>query len=40
MLTVFVFSVDEIINKVFIIFCWFLLAFAICNHQRKIKLYM
>ena len=38
MLTVLVFYVDEIINKVFIVFCWFLLAFAICKHQRKIKL--
>ena len=35
MLTVLVFYVDEIINKVFIIvFCWFLLAFAICKHQQ------
>ena len=30
--TVLVFHVDEIINKVFIVFCWFLLAFAICKH--------
>ena len=34
MLTVLVFYVDEIINKIFIVFCWFLLAFAICKHQR------
>ena len=34
MLTVLVFYVDEIINKVFIVFCWFLLAFAICKHHR------
>ena len=40
MLTVLVFYVDEIINKVFIVFCWFLLAFAICKHQRKIKLWI
>ena len=33
MLTVLVFYVDEIINKIFIVFCWFLLAFAICKHQ-------
>ena len=30
MITVIVFYVDEIINKIFIVFCWFLLAFAIC----------
>ena len=34
MLTVPVFYVDEIINKVFILICWFLLAFAIRKHQR------
>ena len=34
MLTVLVFYVDEIIHKVFIVFCWFLLAFAICKRQR------
>ena len=34
MLTALVFYVDEIINKVFIVFRWFLLAFAICKHQR------
>ena len=33
-LTVLVFYVGEIINKIFIAFCWFLLAFAICKHQR------
>ena len=33
MLTVLVFYVDEIINKIFTVFCWFLLAFAICKHQ-------
>ena len=38
MLTVLVFHVDEIINKVFILFCWFLLVFAIGKEQRKIKL--
>ena len=34
MLTVLVFYVDETINKISIVFSWFLLAFAICNHQR------
>ena len=38
MLTVLVFYVDEIINKIVFVFCWFLLAFVICKHQRKIKL--
>ena len=38
MLTVLVCYVVEIINKAFTLFCWFLLAFAICKHQRKIKL--
>ena len=38
MLTVLAFYVDEIINKVFFAFCWFLLAFAICKDQRKTKL--
>ena len=38
MLTALVFQVDEIINKVFILFSWFLLDFAICKQQRKIKL--
>ena len=35
MLTVIVFYVDEIINKIFIVFCWCLLAFAICKHNGK-----
>ena len=34
MLTVLVFYVDEIV----IVYCWFLSAFAICKHQRNIKL--
>ena len=38
MLTVLVFYVDEIITKIFIVFCWFLLRFAICKYQRQIKL--
>ena len=38
MLTALLFYVDEFINKDLIAFCWFLLAFAICKHQRKIKL--
>ena len=33
MLTVLVFYVDEIINKISTVFCWFLLAFTICKHQ-------
>ena len=33
-LIVLVFYVGEIINKFFIVFCWFLLAFAICKHLR------
>ena len=38
MLTVLVFYVDEIINKVLTVLYWFLLAFAICRHQWQIKL--
>ena len=38
MFTVLVFYVDGIINKVFIVLYWFLLAFAICKHKKKIKL--
>ena len=38
MLVVFVFYADEIINKNFVVFCWFLLAFVICKLQREIKL--
>ena len=34
MLTVLVFYVDEVINKFFIVFFWFLLAFAIGKHLR------
>ena len=34
MLTVPVFYVDEVINKFFIVFFWFLLAFAIGKHLR------
>ena len=34
MLTVLVFYVDEVINKFFIVFFWFLLAFTIGKHQR------
>ena len=34
MLTFLVFYVDEIINKSFIVICWFLSAFAICKHQQ------
>ena len=37
MQTVLVFYVDEIINKVFIVFCWFLLTFVSCKHQQKAK---
>ena len=38
MFTVLVFYVDGIINKVFIVLYWFLLAFAVCKHKKKIKL--
>ena len=31
-LIVLVFYADEVFNKAFIVFCWFLLAFAICKH--------
>ena len=37
MYTVLVFNVDEIINKVFIVFCWFLLKLVSCKHQQKTK---
>ena len=33
MVTVLAFYVDETINKMFIVFGWFLLAFVICKHQ-------
>ena len=35
MLTVLVFYVDKIINKIVIVFCWFLLAFVICKPNGK-----